>query len=164
MRPGSTVARCAAPRAAAEISISGTCWALGCCLFWRDTIATPTSICAAPSHVRKLAEQSPAADRWKTLLDCIVARIIPRQPRKLLETGQPLFANCGFYVHSRGNPHERVKLFLLTAKLEWFPSPLQGLNSGGVVTQDSASLAYGELLASCSSFAIMCRSTSKYRR
>jgi len=44
------------------------------------------NIRAALSHVRRVAEQSPAADRWKTLLDYIVAKIIPRRPQKLLET------------------------------------------------------------------------------
>jgi hypothetical protein len=44
------------------------------------------NIRAALSHVRKLAEQSPTTDRWKTLLDYIVARIIPHRPRKLLKT------------------------------------------------------------------------------
>ena len=41
---------------------------------------------AALSHVRAVAEQSPTADRWKTLLDYIVAKIITRRPQKLLET------------------------------------------------------------------------------
>ncbi|HUV69994.1 MAG TPA: hypothetical protein VMW15_10060, partial [Terracidiphilus sp.] len=41
---------------------------------------------AALSHVREVAEQSTAAERWKTLLDYIVARIIPHRPQKLLET------------------------------------------------------------------------------
>ena len=54
------------------------------------------NIRAALSHVRKVAEQSPAIDRWKTLLDYIVARIIPRRPRKILDTGPLLLANCGF--------------------------------------------------------------------
>jgi hypothetical protein len=44
------------------------------------------NIRAALSHVRTVAEQSPSTDRWKTLLDYIVARIIPRRPQKLLET------------------------------------------------------------------------------
>src|ERR1039457_5853627 len=44
------------------------------------------NIRAALSHVRTVAEQYPAADRWKTLLDYIVARIIPRRHQKLLET------------------------------------------------------------------------------
>ena len=43
------------------------------------------NIRAALSHVRRVAEQSPTADRWKTLLDYIVAKIIPRRPQKLLE-------------------------------------------------------------------------------
>lgn len=51
---------------------------------------------AAISHVRRVAEQSPAADRWKTLLDYIVARIIPHRPRKHLETGDLLLCNCCF--------------------------------------------------------------------
>jgi hypothetical protein len=44
------------------------------------------NIRAALSHVTKVAEQYPDADRWKTLLDYIVARIIPIRPQKLLET------------------------------------------------------------------------------
>ena len=54
------------------------------------------NIRAALSHVRKVAEQSPATDRWKTMLDYIVARIIPRRPRKLIDSGPRLLANCGF--------------------------------------------------------------------
>jgi hypothetical protein len=45
-----------------------------------------SNIRAALSHVRTIAEQSPKADRWKTLLDYIVARIIPPRPQKLLAT------------------------------------------------------------------------------
>jgi hypothetical protein len=41
---------------------------------------------AALSHVKDVAEQSPATERWKTLLDYIVARIIPHRPQKLLKT------------------------------------------------------------------------------
>ena len=44
------------------------------------------NIRAALSHVKTVAEQSPTADRWKTMLDYIVAKIIPRRPKKLLET------------------------------------------------------------------------------
>ena len=44
------------------------------------------NIRAALSHVNRGAEQSPATDRWKTLLDYIVARIIPHRPRKRLKT------------------------------------------------------------------------------
>jgi hypothetical protein len=51
---------------------------------------------AAISHVRRVAEQLPAVDRWKTLLDYIVARIVPHQPRKCLETGALLLGNCCF--------------------------------------------------------------------
>jgi hypothetical protein len=51
---------------------------------------------AAISHVRRVAEQLPAVDRWKTLLDYIVARIVPHQPRKCLETGALLLGNCRF--------------------------------------------------------------------
>jgi hypothetical protein len=40
----------------------------------------------ALSHVISVAEQSPAADRWKTLLDYVVAKITPPLPLKLLET------------------------------------------------------------------------------
>jgi hypothetical protein len=36
--------------------------------------------------VKTVAEQSPTADRWKTMLDYIVAKIIPCRPKKLLET------------------------------------------------------------------------------
>ena len=39
------------------------------------------NIRAALSHVRKVAEQSPTTDRWKTMLDYIVAKIIPRGSR-----------------------------------------------------------------------------------
>jgi len=35
-------------------------------------------------------------DRWKTLLNYIVAKIIPRRPRKRIDSGPLLFANCGF--------------------------------------------------------------------
>ncbi|MHB1793697.1 MAG: hypothetical protein ACYCPO_01910 [Acidobacteriaceae bacterium] len=41
---------------------------------------------AALGHVRTVAEQFPASNRWKTLLDYIVARIIPSRPPKLLQT------------------------------------------------------------------------------
>jgi hypothetical protein len=51
------------------------------------------NIRAALSHVRKVAEQPPAADRWKTLLDYIVPRIILR---KCLDTGDLLLGGCGF--------------------------------------------------------------------
>jgi hypothetical protein len=44
------------------------------------------NIRAALSHVRSVTEQSPTADRWKTLQDYILAKIIPRRPQKLLET------------------------------------------------------------------------------
>jgi hypothetical protein len=54
------------------------------------------NIRAALSHVARVAEQSPATDRWKTLLDYIVARIIPRRLRKSLDTGPLWLANCGF--------------------------------------------------------------------
>jgi hypothetical protein len=54
------------------------------------------NIRAALSHVRRVAEQSPATDRWKTLLDYIVARIIPHRPRKLLKTSALLAGNCCF--------------------------------------------------------------------
>ena len=36
------------------------------------------NIRAAITHVRRIAEQSPGINRWKTLLDYIVARILPR--------------------------------------------------------------------------------------
>ncbi len=54
------------------------------------------NIRAALSHVRKVAEQSPSTDRWKTLLDYIVARIIPHRPQKLLKTCALLASDCGF--------------------------------------------------------------------
>ena len=54
------------------------------------------NIRAALSHVRTAAEQLPAVDRWKTLLNYIVARIIPHRPRKRLEAGALLLGNCGF--------------------------------------------------------------------
>ena len=54
------------------------------------------NIRTALGHERKVAEQSPSADRWKTLLDYIAARIIPRRPRKRLETGALLIGNCCF--------------------------------------------------------------------
>lgn len=54
------------------------------------------NIRAAINHVRYVAEQLPDVDRWKTLLNYIVARIITRQPRKRLETGPLLLANCCF--------------------------------------------------------------------
>ena len=52
------------------------------------------NIRAPLSHVRTFAEQYPAADRWKTLLHYIVARIIPKRRRKLLQTCALLPANC----------------------------------------------------------------------
>jgi hypothetical protein len=54
------------------------------------------NIRAALGHVRRVAEQSPTADRWKPLLDYIVARIIPHRPRKLLQTCALLSGNCCF--------------------------------------------------------------------
>jgi hypothetical protein len=54
------------------------------------------NIRAALGHVRKVAEQSPTTNRWKTLLDYIVARIILNRPRKRLETGALLLGNCRF--------------------------------------------------------------------
>jgi hypothetical protein len=54
------------------------------------------NIRAALSHVKTFAEQYPAADRWKTLLNYIVARIIPNRRRKLLQTGAMLPTNCCF--------------------------------------------------------------------
>jgi hypothetical protein len=54
------------------------------------------NIRTALSHVRRVAEQLPTVDRWKTLLDYIVARIIPHRPRKRLETGALLLGNCCF--------------------------------------------------------------------
>ena len=54
------------------------------------------NIRAALGHVKEVAEQSPAADRWKTMIDYIVARIVPRQHRKRLDAGPLLLADCGF--------------------------------------------------------------------
>jgi Transposase DDE domain group 1 len=54
------------------------------------------NIRAALSHVKRVAEQSPTTDRWKTLLDYIVARIVPHRPRKLLKTCALLAGNCCF--------------------------------------------------------------------
>ncbi len=51
---------------------------------------------AAISHVKRVAEQLPSVDRWKTLLNYIVARIIPHRPRKRLEIGPLLLSNCCF--------------------------------------------------------------------
>jgi len=51
---------------------------------------------AAISHVRRVAEQLPTVDRWKTLLNYIVARIVPRRTRKRLDSGTLLLANCCF--------------------------------------------------------------------
>lgn len=44
----------------------------------------------ALQHVRTVAEQFPAADRWRTLLHYVVARIIPPLPQKLLESNANL--------------------------------------------------------------------------
>ena len=54
------------------------------------------NIRAALSHVNRVAEQSTATVRWKTLLDYIVARIVPRRTRKLLQTSALLTGNCCF--------------------------------------------------------------------
>jgi hypothetical protein len=54
------------------------------------------NIRAALSHVRTVEEQLPTVDRWKTLLDYIVARIIPHRHRKRLEPGELLLGNCCF--------------------------------------------------------------------
>jgi hypothetical protein len=54
------------------------------------------NIRAALSYVKRVAEQSPTTDRWKTLLDYIVARIVPHRPRKLLKTCALLAGNCCF--------------------------------------------------------------------
>jgi hypothetical protein len=51
---------------------------------------------AALSHVRQVAEQFPAEDRWKTLLDYVVAKITPRLPPRLLETNTLSLGNCRF--------------------------------------------------------------------
>ena len=63
----------------------------------RTTLTTLiANIRAALIHVRTVAEQLPTVDRWKTLLDYIVARIIPHRPRKYLDTGALLLGNCCF--------------------------------------------------------------------
>jgi Transposase DDE domain group 1 len=54
------------------------------------------NIRAALTHVRRVTEQSQNADRWKTLLDYIVARIIPQPSRKLLRTSPLLAGDCRF--------------------------------------------------------------------
>ena len=55
-----------------------------------------SNIRAALSYARKVAEQSAAADRWKTLLDYIVARIVLRRPRKRLDISALLLGDCRF--------------------------------------------------------------------
>jgi hypothetical protein len=59
-------------------------------------MALIANIRTALSHVKRVAEQLPTVDRWKILLNYIVARIIPHRPRKRLHTGSLLLANCGF--------------------------------------------------------------------
>jgi hypothetical protein len=54
------------------------------------------NIRVAISHVRRIAEQLPTTDRWKTLLDYIVAKIIPLRPRNLLQASPLLPSNCCF--------------------------------------------------------------------
>jgi hypothetical protein len=54
------------------------------------------NIRAALSHVKRVAEQSPATDRWKILLDYIVAKIIPRRPQNLLKPVIPSLGDCRF--------------------------------------------------------------------
>jgi hypothetical protein len=54
------------------------------------------NIRAALTHVRTVAEQLPTVDRWKALLDYIVARIIPHRHRKCLEPRALLLGNCCF--------------------------------------------------------------------
>jgi len=54
------------------------------------------NIRAALTHVRTVAEQLPTVDRWKALLDYIVARIIPHRHRKRLEPRALLLGNCCF--------------------------------------------------------------------
>ncbi len=44
------------------------------------------NIHGALSHVRTVAEQYPATDRWKTLLNYVVAKITPPLPPRLIET------------------------------------------------------------------------------
>jgi hypothetical protein len=52
------------------------------------------NIRTALRHVRTVAEQLPTTDRWKTLLDYVVAKITqPRNPR-LLEQTLFLPGNC----------------------------------------------------------------------
>ena len=50
----------------------------------------------ALSHVRTVAEQFPATDRWKTLLDYVVAKITPPLTPRLLETSIASQGNCRF--------------------------------------------------------------------
>jgi len=50
----------------------------------------------ALSHVNRIAEQLPATDRWKILLEYIVDKIVPHRPRKLLKTSALLTGNCCF--------------------------------------------------------------------
>jgi hypothetical protein len=59
-------------------------------------MALIANIRAALSHVNKIAEQLPATDRWKTLLEYIVAKIVAHRPQKLLKTSALLAGNCGF--------------------------------------------------------------------
>jgi hypothetical protein len=54
------------------------------------------NIRAALSHVNRIAEQLPATDRWKILLEYIVDKIVPHRPRKLLKTSALLTGNCCF--------------------------------------------------------------------
>ena len=54
------------------------------------------NIRAALTHVRTVAEQLPTVDKWKALLDYIVARIIPHRHRKCLEPRALLLGNCCF--------------------------------------------------------------------
>ena len=54
------------------------------------------NIRAALTHVRTVAEQLPTVDKWKALLDYIVARIIPHRHRKCLDPPALLLGNCCF--------------------------------------------------------------------
>jgi hypothetical protein len=50
----------------------------------------------ALSHVRTVAEQFPATDRWKTLPDYVVAKITPPLAPRLLEANGVSQGNCCF--------------------------------------------------------------------
>jgi hypothetical protein len=57
------------------------------------------NIRAALSHVNRVAEQLPATDRWKTLLDYIVARIVLYRPRNSSKHMLCWLATAGFRIN-----------------------------------------------------------------